>query len=158
MMTFEVMLHRERRITVELIEAEIARARKVIGWRDEETGVIHAPEIDRVQALLDEARAMFDAGRVDYAMGLGQAAFEAANGLFNALAVAKPVIGRAKSRAGGAKGAERKRGLRAPKSERIDAAIRAYRGNARDMASKLAEKFKVTRQYVNVRKRKLSLP
>lgn len=87
MTTFAVTLHRERRITVELIEAEIERAR----------AVIHAPEIDRVQALLDEARAMFDAGRVDYAMGLGQAAWEGANGLFNALAVRKPVIDRAKS-------------------------------------------------------------
>jgi hypothetical protein len=158
MTTFAVMLHRERRITVELIEAEIARARAVIGWRDEEKKVDHAPEVDRIQELLDEARAMFDAGRVDYAMGLGQAAFEGANALFNALAVAKPVIGRSKSKAGGVKGAERKRGQRTPKTEAIDKAIRAYRGNPRDMASKLATKFDVSRQYVNQRKRKLSVP
>jgi hypothetical protein len=76
MMTFEQRLLVERRgISVARIEEAIARAR----------AVIHAPEIDRIQDLLDEARAMFDAGRLDYAMGLGQAAWEGANALHFAI-------------------------------------------------------------------------
>jgi len=81
MLTFRLALQGEREIDVNVIKAMIGRARKVIC----------APEIDRVQALLNEAHSMFDKGRLDYAMGLGQAAFEAANGLFNAVAVEKPV-------------------------------------------------------------------
>lgn len=94
------------------------------------------------------------------AMQAARAMFEAANGLHNATVNAKPLKTGKKVIEGGKSGAAKTNGKRVADAKRpaIEAAIEAYQGSPRSMASIIAKRYKVTARYVREIKAELAIP
>ena len=108
---FDRLLREDRGIDLAKIEEQCARAE----------GVVVAWQVEHVRQSVEHARDLFRQGERLAAMEAGQAAWNLALGLFNALESKRDVQAGRKVRSGGTKGAEASRTTRrGPGSKRAD--------------------------------------
>jgi hypothetical protein len=137
-----------QRINLAKIDATIANAQ----------GVIVPEQVNRLIDLREKSFALFVSGDVSGAMWAGQALFEAANGLQNAIDAEKPLRTGRRVNEGGAEGARRSALERRGQRDEIIALMRNYPGEPRSMAKNVARKVGVSSRYVRKIKKELGLP
>lgn len=121
-----------------------------------------AAKIEPLEPTINARRyalTLFIRGFHEDAMLAARAMFEAANGLHNATVNAKPLEAGKKVIAGGKRGASKTNGKRVAEAKRpaIEAAIKAFEGNSRSMASIIAKRHEVSAKYVRAIKAELAL-